>query len=378
MCNRAHLSLLVYLLCSSLLCGCLKPTDSTAKSTHTESDPSASPLVPAVSPAASEQWLQTDLPPLADEIAAQPVRLFNGKIEANDYGQELLTVSYDRPQVVRTMAANVTLVLLPAEGGRVDVYVPNGLLIQPQSEGRITGITEHLLNHRGRLCSGLRAYLEMRAATISGPAQRPVRVSEVFWMGSDSQLVTAMQAGSPPNPSNAPDALQPKLTAAPAGPIEKGTPLWMRCGDRWVRGNVIARSESDQVPLLIYLVRRDNPYMPWEAVLPRSELRIEREALKELEADKNSFQDLADAIDTRISRLGVPKKLQPAVAQNLRKGSQVLAFWNGMLDPCRVIDEPTDGAVRLQRIGLDNAEMTKPTNELFLDPLGNADAQAEP
>jgi hypothetical protein len=321
-----------------------------------------------VSPKEAKSWLETGLPELSEEVADAPLKLFNAKIEHNEFEQELLAVSYERPKVVQTMAAQVTLVLLPITGGRHEVYVPNGILIQPQSEGMINGITDQLLNHRGYVSSGIRAYLEMRAATINGPGQRPIRVSEVCWIGSNEQLASAVKQ-YPSGPSIDTGEQRTALKPVPTGQLFKGTPLWMKCGDRWTRGYAIADTDGEAVQLLLFLVRRDHPYMPWELKAARSDLRIEDSALREFSQDPHSFQDLADSVDSRLSRMGAPKKLQHVQVNNLPVDTPVLDFWNGMLDPCRVVGETKDGVTPIKRVGLDNAEMSKPTKDLFLDPL---------
>ena len=128
---------------------------------------------------------------------------------------------------------------------------------------------------------------------------------------------------------------------------------------------------GDHLRLLIYLVRRDKPYLPWVVNLARPDLRIEQEAVVEFQRDPNSFRDLAEANDAKLSRHGVPNKLEPVDAHNLEVGTAVLDFWNGMLDPCRTTGPVKDDAVPIQRVGLDNAQMVKSAKGLFVDPFGN-------
>lgn len=325
--------------------------------------------VTTISPQDAKGWLESGLPPISEEIADAPVKLFNAQIQQNEFGQELVSVSYERPKVVRTMAAQLTLVLLPATGGRQELYVPNGLLIQPQSEGKIGGITDQLLNHRGRVSAGIRAYLEMRAATMNGTGQRPIRVSEVCWIGDAQQLSDATKrTDSGTATQNVP---QVQLKPVPKGTLFSGTPLWVKCGDRWARGQVLADAEGEAVRLFIFLVRRDNPYLPWELSVLRSELRMEEAAVSEYTRDPKSFQDMADSLDSKLSRIGAPKKLQHVNPSELALNTPVLDFWNGMLDPCRVIGPTENGITPIKRVGLDNAEMSKPTKGLFFDPLAS-------
>lgn len=342
------------------------PSDASASTSASSSEPKAA----LPSQEEIEHWLTAGVPPLADEIADAPVKLLEPTLEQNEFGQEILSVRYDRPKVVRTMASELTLVLLPTSGGRADVYVAPGMLVQPQSSGKITGITAGLLDYRGHLRSGMRAYLEMRAATIGGPAPQAQRVSEVIWLGSNDQLAAAIQKGSPAEVSPKAAVPEPALQPAPSGKIAKGTPLWMRCGDRWAQGHALEDSDGDKVRLLMYLVRRDKPYQPWVVDLPRSQLRIEKEAVSEFQRDPNAFHDLADADQSKLSRHGVPNKLEPVDPNHLPEGTAVLDFWNGMLDPCRTTGDVKDGAVPIQRVGLDNAQMVKSAKELYLDPFG--------
>ncbi len=323
----------------------------------------------AVPPEQAATWLTVDVPPIVEGQMSPPIKLSDPQLTANEFGQEMLSVNYERPAVVRTLAADASLVLLPASGGRATVYVNPGILVQPQNAGKLTGITQNLLDHRGRIHGGMRVYLETHAASINGRG-KPERASDVIWLGADEQLAAAVRQGPPPKVADGAGIAEPPLKPVPEGRIDKGTPLWMRCGDRWTRGNALEDSEKDQVRLLIYLVRRDKPFMPWAGDFKRDDLRIEQAALGEFRRDPKSFRDLADANDRKLARQGVPNKLEPVDPANLKVGTPVLDFWNGMLDGCRTTGEVKDGNVPIQRVGLDNAKMTKPAAGLFLDPFG--------
>jgi hypothetical protein len=321
------------------------------------------------SPEQVNAWLTTGLPSLAPDVSAAPIKLTDPQLAANEFGQEILTVNYERPVVVRTLAAEASLVLLPTLGGRVDVYVNPGTLIQPQGSGKLHGIPSNLLDYRGRPRSGMRVYLEMRTATMNMSAGKAARVSDVIWIGSEEQLFESVRKGLPPAVTDNAAVPEPALQPLASGRIPKGTPLWMRCGDRWARGNALEDAEGDRVGLLISLLRRDKPYLPWVAHLPRSELRIEQEALEELRRDAKAFHDLATANDAKLARQGVPNKLVPVDASNLKPGTGVLDWWNGMLDPCRTTGAVQGDNIPMQRVGLDNAKMVKPVKGLFLDPF---------
>lgn len=145
----------------------------------------------------------------------------------------------------------------------------------------------------------------------------------------------------------------------------------MRCGDRWSRGNEMEATHDESVMLLIYLVRRDKPFPPWSVSVPRSELRIESEAIVDYKRDPNSFGDLADAGDANLARHGVANR-HARVDDDLKVGTQILEFWNGMLDPCQTTGPVKEHTVSLRRIGLGNAQMVKPIKDLFIDPFGGA------
>jgi hypothetical protein len=263
-------------------------------------------------------------------------------------------------------------VLLPATGGRAKVFVNPGILIEPRSGGKLHGITQNLLDHRGRIRAGTRSYLEMHAAGIHSAATKAERVSDVIWFGNDDQLVDAVLMGHPPRVAENAGSPEPDLQPVPSRRIGKGTPLWMRCGDRWSRASALDDREAVKIRLLIYLVRRDKPYMPWAAEISRHELRIEQPALVEFHRDPGSFREIADANDLKLSRQGIPNKLEPVNAADLKPGAPVLDFWNGMLDPCRTTGPVKDDAVPIQRVGLDNAKMVKSVKQLFVDPFGEA------
>ncbi len=317
-----------------------------------------------------DAWLMSDLPPLADEIATAPIKLSEPQVVANEFGQEMLSVAYQRPAVVRTLASELNLVLLPAGGGRSSVFAQPGTLIQPQESGTLAESRRDCWTTADGFATACRAYLEMRPATMNLIAGKPQRVSDVVWFGTREQLVDAVRKGPPPSVATGTGVSLPALQSVPSGPLPQGAPLSMRCGDRWSRGYALAPVVGDRVRLLVYLVRRDKPYMPWTVELPRSELRMEQDALADFQRDPNSFADLAAANDAKLARHGVPNKLVPVDAGSVKNGAAVLDFWNGMLDPCRTTGPVQDGAVSIQRVGLDNAKMVKSVKGLFVDPFG--------
>src|SRR5205807_2410684 len=130
-------------------------------------------------------WLSSDVPPLAEGSAKPQVKLLNPQSTTNDFGQEMFSAKYERAAVVRALASDLSVVLLPATGGRAAVPVNPGILIQPQNAGDLFGILQHTLDHRGRLRSGMRVYLEMHAASINAGGKKAERVSDVVWLGSD-------------------------------------------------------------------------------------------------------------------------------------------------------------------------------------------------
>ena len=191
-------------------------------------------------------------------------------------------------------------------GGRAGLFMNPGILVQPQNGGQLHGISQNLLDHRGRLRSGMRVYLEMRAATINATGNRPKCVSNVIWFGREDQLVETVRKGLPPKAAENVTIPEPALQPIPSSRITKGTPVWMQCGDRWTRGNALEDSNADQIRVLIYLVRRDKPYLPWVVNVPRQKLRIEQEALIEFQRDPESFRDLAETNDLKLSRMVCP------------------------------------------------------------------------
>ncbi len=328
-----------------------------------------------LAPGQIESWLNTNIPPLAEEIAASPIKLSAPELIANEFGQETLSVAYKRPVVVRTMAAELNLVLLPANGGQARVFAMPSTLIQPIDSGTIRGITSGLLDYRGKINHGIRAYLEMKQATMNMGSGKASRVSDVIWFGTQEQLAEAARKGPPPAVTSAAGPTSPALQTVPTGEIPKGTPLSMRCGDRWARGFAAEASGGDRVKLLVYLVRRDKPYMPWTVELPRTELRMEPDALADLQRNPAGFAEIATSNEMKLSRHGVPNKLVPVNPGTVQAGTAVLDFWNGMLDPCKATGPVQDGAVPIQRVGLDNAKMVKPVAGLFLDPFADSTAK---
>jgi hypothetical protein len=112
--------------------------------------------------------------------------------------------------------------------------------------------------------------------------------------------------------------------------------------------------------------------MPWTVELPRTELRIESDALADLQRNPAGFAEIAANNDMKLSRHGMPNKLVPVNPGSVKAGTAVLDFWNGMLDPCKATGPVQDGAVPIQRVGLDNAKMVKLAAGLFLDPFADS------
>ena len=144
------------LLSSLLICGgCTDQVQplSPAGNAPAGSAQSAAPATVKPSTAQLAGWLTTDLPALQEEIAATPVTLKEPQLVPNEWGQEILRVLYERPAVVRTLPAEVNLVLLPTPAAPPRPEKPAARITIPRPRRSVRAARRR----RGRLSGGVRS-----------------------------------------------------------------------------------------------------------------------------------------------------------------------------------------------------------------------------
>src|SRR5687768_12188545 len=80
-------------------------------------------LLPIQFTVANDAWLESGLPPLIEPGKEPPFEITQVAIKRNDVDQELLTGEYRRKRVIPTLASEVWLVILTANGGRFGSYI---------------------------------------------------------------------------------------------------------------------------------------------------------------------------------------------------------------------------------------------------------------
>ena len=120
-------------------------------------------LVPISLLGQETNWLAKYLPPQFE--GGTPFTIKQVEISRNHVDQEIIKAEYERtPAVIRTLAKEIKLVILPVGGGRYEAWSDPGIAISPRQSRTINGITDSLLDYRGKIPDGARAYIEMTLA----------------------------------------------------------------------------------------------------------------------------------------------------------------------------------------------------------------------
>src|SRR5689334_12886936 len=115
-------------------------------------------FIPAYLLSAESTWLAKYLPPKYEGGAPFTIKKID--ISRNHVDQEIVRAEYERtPEVIRTLAKEIKLVILPVGGGRYEAWADAGIAISPRQSGTINGITDSLIDYRGKIPGGARAYI---------------------------------------------------------------------------------------------------------------------------------------------------------------------------------------------------------------------------
>ncbi len=108
-------------------------------------------------------WATKALPPKYE--GKTPFTIEKIDISRNHVDQELVSAEFVRtPEIIRVLPKEMKLVILPVGGGRFDLGTHPGIAASPQQSGAIHSITDMLIDYRGKIPGGARAYIEMTAA----------------------------------------------------------------------------------------------------------------------------------------------------------------------------------------------------------------------
>lgn len=182
-------------------------------------------------------WLTSGLPPLIDPNKAAPFEITKLTLTRNHVDQEIMRAECRRSWLVRVLPVEVKLVILPSAGGRYAFYAPERMVQSPQPTTVFTAVGDYLLNFRGEIPGGARAYLEMRSGISFREKNPPARISRVFWIGTEEQLATAMKKGPPPSMRSGKSTSPETVPLPEAVTLPLGTPvrLWANGRTRYAR-----------------------------------------------------------------------------------------------------------------------------------------------
>jgi len=317
----------------------------------------------------TQVWLELGLPPLIDPAKEPPHEITGVKFERNHCDQEILTAECRRVWQITTIPDEVKLVILPSRGGRSAHYAPRGMTMGPQKSERFGAITESLLNYRGEIPGGARAYLEMRRATPNDrPA--PVRISKVYWIGTSDQLAAAVKKGPPPTlePGQSPNVEMVNLPANTALPI--GTPIQFQIGGRWTPAMVYeAAGTTGDLIVQVFLARPGGLYKPWIADADRSAVRIEPDVLQAIRENAGQFAERLRSRQQQLTsmNLGAPQRLKAATAETISVGQGLLMFSLGNITALQAAGAAENGVVTV-RSPKGGKESRVELINLYLDP----------
>ena len=315
-----------------------------------------------------QKWLESDLPPLFDVKKEPPFVISSLSIRRNDIGQELLRGEYRRSWLITVLPREVKLVILPSGGGRyaLSLWGPAGIVNGPQSSDVIGGISDNLLDFRGQIPGGARAYLEMLLETPGSAAPR-FRISRVHWLGTDEQLVSAVKQGPPPQIERGVSA-DVKTVELPADThLIRGVPLRFFLGGFHRKATVWGDSADGPVTVLVFLARPGGLYHPWIAQAERKDLRVEPGVLDELTQNDDFFRDAFQTAQRNLERHDAPRKLVPAAEHPIAAGQRLMQFSLGSLESVEAVAKPDNGVV-LVRSPKGGKESRRELAHLYVDP----------
>lgn len=316
-----------------------------------------------------QAWLETGLPAVIDAGKEPPFEITGIKFERNHCDQELLTAQCRRSRVITTLAEEVKLVILPSGGGRYAVHAPRQMTISPQAAERFGAITDFLLNYRGEIPGGARAYLEMRAAS---PVDRKpaVRISKVAWIGTQEQLAAAMKKGPPPTVEAGQSAKVTTVALSDNVALPVGVPVQYQLGGHTRAAKVYeAAQPGSPVLLQVFLARPGGLFKPWIVEALRQDIRVEPEVLQAAAAEPEQFATRLRNQQQLLTsmRLGAPQRLTPAAGETIAVGQRLLMFSLGNLSSMEATAPPENGVITL-RNPKGGKETRAELAHLYLDP----------
>lgn len=328
------------------------------------------PLVAAISDADREAWLTSGLPPLIDANKTPPFEIVKLTLKRNHIDQEIMEVDCRRSWVISVLAVEVKLVILPSAGGRYAFYAPERMTISPRPASGFMAVGDYLLDFRGEIPGGARVYLELRSGISFREKNPPVRISKVFWFGSDEQLAAAVRQGPPPRMDSGKSTSPPTAPLSDGLDLPLGTPVRFQANGRTRPARIAGPApDKTRVSLLVYFAYPKSLYVPYLIEASRGQIRIETGIETELtqRPDSQTFARFAETFQNRLSGADVPHRLVPAGARPIEAGQRLVLLANGDLSPL-IATGPAEDVVVVVTGPRGQSKSRKRLADLYVDP----------
>ena len=321
----------------------------------------------------TKQWLETDLPILAKPDSPAPFEILNFRYETNFAEQQFLKADYRRRSLITTLAGEVKLVVLPIHGGR---YADRSATISPRSSGTVYSIPDHLFDYQGKIPGGARVYFEMRAVSPFNVSPA-VRISEVYWSGSEEQLRKAMKK-VPPKVLKGQSASPPTVLLPDGTKLPEGTPVRFAVGSRWKPATVWqSDKKATAIKLMVHLGRPGQLFKPWFVETDRKDIRVEQGVLDALNTDNSAFAARFESRVRKLQGADVPNTLAIAEEGQISIGKRLIHFDYGSLATVEAVKVPKDGIVEVKSLKTGKVSK-KQVAHLYIDPQPELKIAATP
>lgn len=324
---------------------------------------------------AESEWMAKYVAPLEGEGTLITITKVKASRSKHD-DREFVIADFDStPEARRINNRDIRLVILPIGGGRHDIPSTDDTVTPLREKDHTGGFTVSLLDFRGNVPRGARAYIEIPRLTVDNKVAS-ARLSNVFWFGTPEQLLAA-QKNDPPDPSKTDLRSVAMKTLPEEAVVPAGMPVRFSrdFSSHWNFGTVMEKSPAGKpVRLVIYLQQAGSHFqLPWHIDANRSDIKVEPAALIAGESENAVFRDRVTETTVRIDRMmkrkgegAVPDLLKP-IGTNVSKGQRALWISKGGLKSGNVKSAASDGKVTMVDSRF-KQEWSVEVDQLYIDP----------